>query len=172
MANVQFNPSIAVDEAGLDDIGNNFRIRATKTPVTVASVTFPSNPLGFNYYCGSPTAPISQTSGTAFTLDAGQLLSGIVTLKPTASVNLNFPTAAQIVASLNAVSSGCQVGDIIQLLIINGAGATFTLAPQAASGVTFDANEANTTIPAATSRMFLFRVSNATLGSEAVVAYW
>lgn len=172
MANVSFNPSQAVDEAGLDDIGNNFRMRATKSAVTVGSVTFPANVFGFNYYCGSPTAPISLTSGSAFTLDAGQLMSGIITLKPTASVNVNLPTAASIVAGLNATSSGCQVGDIVQVLMINGASATFTLSPQTNTGLTFDANQATTTIAAATSRMFMFRVTNATLGSEAVVAYW
>lgn len=169
---VQFNPSQAVDMAGMDEIVGNERARASRQSVTVGSVTFPANPLGFNYVAGAPTAPISLTSGSAFTLDAGQVLSGIITLKPTASVNVNLPTAAALVAGLNATSAGCQVGDIIQVLVINGASATFTLAPQVAAGLTFDANQATTTIAAATSRMFMFRVTNATIGSEAVVAYW
>jgi len=165
-------PNVArlVNESDLDTATNNTRVRATTVPITVRSITFPAAPFGINYLDGIGT-PVSLTSGTAMALDTGQLLSGICVLKPTASVNLTFDTAAQIVAGVNAVSSGAQVGDIITTLIINGASA-FTLSPQAAGGLTFDPNQSNTTIAANTSRYMFFRLTNVTSGSEAVIAYW
>lgn len=164
------NVARLVNEADMDTATNNTRVRSTTVPITVRSVTFPSAPFGINYIDGIGT-PVSLTSGVAMSLDTGQLLTGICVLKPTASVNLNFDTAAQIVAGVNAVTSGAQVGDVITTLIINGASA-FTLAPQAAGGLTFDANQSNTTITANTSRYMFFRLANVTPGSEAVVAYW
>jgi hypothetical protein len=166
-----FYPNQACDEAGIDDIFNNARVRATRTPQVVRSVTFPANTLGTCWFEGTGT-PVSLTSGTNFTIDTGQLLTGIVVLKPTASVNVTFDTAAQMVASLNLISAGVQVGDYLCATIINGAAATFTLSPQVSTGVTFDANQAATSIAAGTSRYFMFRFTNVTPGSEAVVAYW
>lgn len=168
---MSLNISRIVDAADTDALNNNSRLRATKSATTVRSVTFPANPLGFNYICGSPLAPISLTSGTAFALDAGQLLTGIIVLKPSANIALTFDTAAQIVAGVNSLSAGAQVGDILQVLVINGSTAN-TIAPTAGGGVTFDANQANTTIAANTSRTFLVRLANVTPGAEAVVLYW
>ena len=165
-----YNYAVSIDEAGIDDVLNNARVRATKVPATVRSITFPANPLGINYIDGIGS-PISLTSGTSFALDAGQLLTGIVVLKPSANINLTFDTAAQIVAGVNTVTAGAVVGDVITTLIINGAAAN-TIAPQAGGGLTFDANQANTTIAANTSRYMFFRLTNVTPGSEAVVAYW
>lgn len=165
------NFSVLEDEAGLDSIISNARIRASRVPITVRSVTFPANPNGTNWISGTGT-PISLTSGSAFALDAGQILTGIITLKPTASVNLTFDTAAQIVAGVNQISSGAEVGDVIEFTVINGASATFTLTPVAGGGITFDPNQANTTILAASSRYFMLRITNVTPGSEAAVLYW
>lgn len=148
-----------INEAGLDALINNTRVRAT-----------PTNPMGTNWLDGTG-APYTATSGTAMSLTAAQMGTGICVLKPSANVNLTFDTAANIVAYFNSNSAGAQVGDYMCVLLINGATAN-TLAPQAANGVTFDANQANTTIAAATSRYMFFRLTNVTLGSEAVVAYW
>lgn len=164
------NFSNLVDSAGMDESLQNSRIRATKSPITVRSITFPANPVGTNWIEGVGT-PISITSASNIPLDAGQILSGIIVLKPSANVNLTFDTAAQIVAGVNAISAGAQVGDIVSFTVINGAAAN-TLAPTAGGGLTFDANQANTTIAANTSRYFMFRLTNVTPGSEAVVAYW
>jgi hypothetical protein len=164
------NFSNIINEVGADTVSSNARVRASNSAITVRSVTFPAAPLGVNYIDGIGS-PVSATSGTAMALDTGQLLTGICVLKPSANVNLTFDTAAQIVAGVNAVSAGAQVGDVITTLIINGAAAN-TLAPQSGSGLTFDANQANTTIAANTSRYMFFRLTNVTPGSEAVVAYW
>lgn len=165
-----YNYATSIDEAGLDGVLNNARVRAAKVPYTVRSVTFPAAPLGVNYIDGIGT-PVSLTSGTAMTLDAGQILTGICVLKPSANVNLTFDTAAQIVAGINTVTAGAQVGDVITTLIINGSTAN-TLAPQTSTGLTYDPNQANTTIASNTSRYMFFRLTNVTPGSEAVVAYW
>ena len=165
-----FNPQQALDFASNDEIINNSRMRATKNAITVRSVTFPASPLGTNWMVGTGT-PVSLTSGSNMTLDTGQLLSGVCVLKPTGNVNLTFDTAAQIVAGVNAISSGAQVGYYINTLIVNGSTAN-TLAPQTSTGLTYDANQANTTISANSSRLMYFRLTNVTPGSEAVVAYW
>ena len=165
-----FDNSRAMNEAGIDQITNNQRSRGSSVPITVRSVTFPAAPLGICYYQGAGT-PISVTSGSNIALDTGQLLSGICVLKPSANVNLTFDTAAQIVAGVNAIGAGAVVGDVICTLIINGATAN-TLAPQTSTGVTYDSNQANTTIAANSSRLMYFRLTNVTSGSEAVVVYW
>src|SRR6266576_1780178 len=95
------NFSRVVNETDLDTVCANSRIRATSVPIVVRSVTFPASPLGVNYIDGIG-APVSLTSGTAMSLDAGQILTGICVLKPSANVNLTFDTAAQIVAGVNA----------------------------------------------------------------------
>lgn len=172
MAFVSNTPRV-VNEADMDTVVNNARIRATTTAQTVRSVTFPANPQGTNYFEGVGT-PVSISTSTTQAIDTGQLLTGLIVIKPTAAnVAVTFDTAAQMVAGCNAISSvGVQVGDYIPVLLINGASATNTLTPTAGNGVTFDSNQATTTIAAATSRYILFRFTNVTPGSEAVVMYW
>lgn len=164
------NPSRLVNEADLDTATANTRVRASNSAVTVRSVTFPGNPLGTNYIDGTG-APVSVASSSNMALDTGQLLSGICVMKASTAVNLTFDTAAQIVAGVNQVTAGAQVGDYITTLLINGSSAN-TLAPQSGGGLTFDPNQANTTIAANTSRYMFFRLTNVTPGSEAVIAYW
>jgi hypothetical protein len=169
-----FNPSQMVDEAGMDAILNNTRVRALRTSTTVTgtggnNVTFPAAPLGVNWIDGIGT-PISLAPASNVTIYPGQLLTGIITIKSTANGNLAFDTAAQIVAGANAVSSGAQVGDYIACLIINGS-ATTTLTPVVSAGLTFDTNNSGTIGPN-TSRYVLIRLANVTPGSEAVVVYY
>jgi hypothetical protein len=171
------NTTLVVDESGLDSVINNARVRALKLPITVLgtgsnNVTFSPAPFGVNWIDGIGP-PISITQGTAVTIYPGQLLTGVITIKPTASINLAFDTAAMIVAGVNAVTSGAVVGDYVTCLIINGAasGSGFNLTPVVSTGVTFDTNNAGIIAPS-TSRYVLMRLTNVTPGSEAVVVYY
>jgi hypothetical protein len=168
-----------VDEAGMDAIISNTRVRASKVAATVTgtsgggnNLTFPANPLGINWIDGVGT-PIPITTGSAVVLYPGQVLSGIITIKPTASIALTFDTAAMLVAGANQVTAGIQNGDYICFLIINGAALAsgFNITPGTSTGVTFDANNAGVIAPA-TSRYVFMRLANVATGSEAVVVYY
>jgi len=147
------------NQAGMDIIQNNQRVRAT-----------PSNPLGVNYLDGIGT-PISLNVSANQTLTAAQLLTGVITVKSSAAINVAFDTAANIVAAVNSNTAGAVVGDYISVLLVNGASATGTLTLVTSTGVTYDANQANSTIPVGTSRYVLIRLTNVTPGSEACVVY-
>lgn len=154
-----FNQAATVSLPGLDEIVNNSRMRATAT-----------NPLGVNYICGSG-APATAAPGATTTITAAQLLTGIITLSPTAACTATFDTGANIVANVNSISAGAVVGDYICVLIINGnATNAITLAVPASGG--FDGNNANRTIPVSSSKYCYIRLTNVTPGSEAYVVYF
>lgn len=160
-----------VNMAGNDEVVTNSRMRATLYPQTIGTVTFPVNPLGVNYICGTG-APISATPGATSTIDVGQLLTGIVIQAPSAGNTSTLDTAANIVKGVNQMSSGVQVGDIIQCYFGNGSGAnTITIA--AGSGGSFDTNQPSSArvIAINSSRWVMVRITNVTAGSEAYVVY-
>lgn len=148
-----------VNEAGLDDIVSNSRVRASA-----------SNPLGVNWIMGSGT-PFSSNPGATLTLTAANMLSGICTINPSAGNTTTFDTAANIVAAVNASSAGAVVGDIIDVIIINGSGVN-TITVAAGTGGAFDTNQPNRGIAVNTSKEFLIRLTNVTPGSEAYTIYF
>ena len=170
MAGFVYNNAASIDEAGLDATINNARVRATKTPITVGTITFPAAPQGINYIDGIGT-PISIVPGATNTLLAEQLLTGIIISAPSAGNTATLDTAANIVAGVNKVTAGAVVGDMITVLIINGSGAN-TITMAAGSGGTFDTNQANRVIAVNTSRYVWVRLTNVTSGSEAYVIYF
>jgi hypothetical protein len=160
--------------AGMDDIVGNERTRAqpittTFTGAVALGSSYTTSVLGQNWINGYGT-PRTGT-GTNNTFLAADMLTGIITYKPTAAATINFDSAANLVSAVNAISAGAVVGDVIQCLIINGsAGTTMTLTTPSAS-VTFDTNQANTTITGATSKYIYFRLGNVTSGTEAYTIY-
>lgn len=162
MATYLMDNTKLIGEANLDQVCNNSRNRATS----------PTNPLGVNWMMGSGATPTSTAPGAnnATALVAANLGIGIVVLSPTAAA-LTFTTdsAVNIIQYMQANSAGVMVGDVLQCLIVNGSANSFTVGFGA--GVTKDTN-VSATMPANTSRMFYFRVSNNTIGSEAVTAYY
>lgn len=154
-----FNNQASVNEAGMDAIINNTRVRAT-----------PTNPLGINYIDGIGT-PVSATPGATVTITAANLLTGIITYAPSTGCTATFDTAANIVAAVNAASAGAVVGDYILCLIINGSG-TNTVTLAAGTGGGFDTNQATRVIAVNTSRYCQIRLTNVTPGSEAYVVYF
>jgi hypothetical protein len=157
--------------AGNDEVVANSRMRATLYPQTIGTVTFPVNPVGTNYICGTGS-PISTTPGATSTIDVGQLLTGIVIQSPSAANTSTLDTAANIVAGVNKMSAGAVVGDIIQCYFGNGNG-TNAITIGAGSGGSFDTNQpvGARTIPVNTSRWVMIRLTNVTSGSEAYVVY-
>lgn len=165
-----FNQGTAWDEAGLDLEVNNMRVRATRAPLTVGTITFPAAPLGINYIDGIGS-PISTAPGASSTLLAEQLLTGIITQSPSTGNTSTFDTAVNIVAAINKVTAGAVVGDYLTFLLINGNGTNaITLAAGVGGG--FDTNQATRIIPVNTSRYCWLRLTNVTPGSEAYVVYF
>lgn len=165
--------------AGLDEVVQNERTRATQQTVTLTGAAglgtaYTTNNQGTNWIAGFGP-PRSGTSATNFTALAADLLTGIITWKNsnTASSNMTLDSAANMVASVNQISSGAQVGDYISCLVINstgsGAGGIITLVNGA--GGTFDANQTAPTIAVGASRYLFIRLTNVTPGSEAYVLY-
>lgn len=164
------NQGNAWDEAGLDLETNNVRVRATRAPITVGTITFPAAPLGVNYIDGIGT-PISTAPGATSTLLTEQLLTGIITQSPSTGNTSTFDTAANIVAGVNKISAGAVIGDMVTVLLINGNG-TNAITLAAGSGGGFDTNQANRTVPVNTSKYVWIRLTNVTPGSEAYVIYF
>lgn len=154
-----FDYSRTIGVAGLDEIINNSRMRATV-----------SNPLGVNWIVGSGT-PVSAAPGATVTITAANLLTGIITFSPTAANTATFDTGANIVAAVNGISAGAVVGDYISCLIING-NATNGITLAAGTGGSFDTNQATRTIPINTSKWVIIRITNVTPGSEAYTIYF
>lgn len=155
-----FNNALVINEAGLDQIVNASRNRATT-----------ANPMGVNYLLGIGT-PVSLNPGATQTLTAAQLGTGVVVLNPSTTNTTTFDTAANIVAYFNANSAGAVVGDILEVLIINGQ-STNTLTLAAGSGGTYDTNQTagSRIIPGNASKVVLIRLTNVTSGSEAYTVY-
>lgn len=168
--------SKTINDAGLDDILGNERTRATINPVTLtATVGVPSsyttNNQGTLWFNGFGT-PRTLSTSSAVTLSAGDLLTGIITINPGAAVTATFDTAANLLTACNSVSAGVQIGDVISCLIVNGVTATNAITLAAGTGGSFDTNQLNTTIPAATSKWVQLRFTNVTPGSAAYTIYF
>ena len=146
-------------ETGMDDVVANSRVRASSTL-----------PLGVNWILGSG-APFSSNPGASLTLTITNMFTGICTLNPSATNTTTLDTAANIVAGVNSTTAGAVVGDIVDVLIING-NASNTITIAAGAGGAFDTNNANRSIPPSSSKEFLVRLTNVTPGSEAYVIYF
>ena len=153
------NNALTINEAGLDGICSNSRIRASATL-----------PLGVNWILGSGT-PFTSAPAATLTLTAANMLTGICTINPSTGNTTTFDTAANIVAAVNNTSAGAVVGDIVDFLVINGNG-TNAITVAAGAGGTFDTNQANRSIPINTSKEFLIRLTNVTPGAEAYIIYF
>jgi hypothetical protein len=150
-----FNNAYTINETNLDQICNNTRNRAST-----------ANPLGVNWMMGIGT-PTSTAPGAnnSTALTAANLGVGIVVISPsTTALTFTTDTATNIVQYIQNNSAGVQVGDVLTCLVVNGSANAFTVG--FGTNVTKDAN-VSATMPANTSRMFYFRVTNATQGSEA-----
>ena len=131
-----------------------------------------SSSFGLMQYNGSAPASIS-TAGAA-TYTAAQLLGGIIVRDPNGAGRTDtLPTAALLVAAVNAYGSGAQVGDLITFLVVNGADAAEAITVAAGSGGAFDANQtaASRTIAQNASKTIYVRLTNVTSGAEAYVIY-
>ncbi|SRR6266849_1813031 len=173
------NVAQQVDMAGDDEVVTNERTRATRVPITLIGTVglgsaYTTNPQGTNWIAGFGP-PRSGTSATNFIALSADLLTGIITWKNsnTATSNMTLDSAANMVATVNNISSGAQVGDYISCLVINstgsGAGGTITIVN--GSGGTFDANQTAPVIAVGTSRYLFIRLTNVTPGSEAYVLF-
>lgn len=115
-------------------------------------------------------AAASVATAGAGTITAAQMLGGVYVRDCAGAGRTDtFDTAAALVAAL----PGAAVGDIIELLIVNGSDAAETLTLAAGSGGGFDTNQtaASRVIPQNTSKVVRIRLTNVTASSEAYVIY-
>lgn len=167
----QFDFSRA-DDVRLDEITMNSRTGYNFASTSVNGGTLPVNVLGTNWMNGFGI-PSSTTPGATSTLTAFQMSSGIAVIAPSAANTLTLETPANVVAMMNARSAGAVVGDIFQVLVINGSGTNaITLSNSGVTGASFDTNQNNKTIAVNTSRYIFFRITNVTPGSEAYTVYF
>lgn len=165
-----------INEAGMDSVVANERTRATVTPVTLTGTvgtpaSYTTNSVGSLWFNGFGT-PRTLSTSAAVTLSAGDLLTGIITINPGAAVTATFDTATNLLTACNSISSGVQIGDVISCLIVNGVTATNAITLASGTGGSFDTNQLNTTIPAATSKWVQLRFTNVTPGSVAYTIYF
>lgn len=125
--------------SGSVDIGNTSTAQIFTTPAAVA--------------LGNATA----------TLTAAQIFSGLGTSTPGSLATFTTPTAAALVA----FTSGVQVGDTIDFVIINLSGSN-AITMAGGTGVTI---VGGTSVAVSSSTTFRVRFSNVTVSSEAVVVY-
>lgn len=121
-------------------------------------------------YLDQSGAAFSDATAGNITLTAAQVLGGTVVRDPNGAGRTDtLPTAALLVAAL----PGAQVGDIIELTIVNGADAAETITIAAGAGGAFDANQtaASRVIIQNTSKTARIRLTNVTASSEAYVVY-
>lgn len=100
------------------------------------------------------------------TLTVAQMLQGILDRSGAVAVSDTTPTAAALVAAMNAASAaGAPVlaGDVVHFQIRNRNTGTLTLL--AGTGVTL---EGTTTVPTVNTRKYAIRFTNVTAGAEAV----
>ena len=120
-----------------------------------------------------PVAPVAQivTAGAA-TYVAENLLRGILIRDPSGASRSDVtPSAAQLVAAAGSKYGGVKVGMIIPVLIVNCADAAEVITVTVGAGVTLGATPGTCAIGQNASRMVLFRFTNVTPASEAVVIY-
>jgi hypothetical protein len=108
------------------------------------------------------------TAGNA-TYTAAQLLSGTIVRNAAGADRTDtLPTAALLVAALNALS-GAEVGDIVETYIVNGSTTTGIITIAAGAGGTFDTNQtaASRVVPLNASKKITIRITSITAGAEA-----
>jgi hypothetical protein len=114
--------------------------------------------------------PASYATAGNVTYTAADLISGVI-VRDCAGAGRSdtLPTAALLVAAI----PGCQVGDIVDTLIVNGSDAAETITLGAGSGGAFDTNQtaASRIIGQNTSKRIRVRLTNVGSGTEAYVVY-
>ena len=101
------------------------------------------------------------STGSSSTATAAQFIRGAYNLSGGTTYGLTTPTAAQLVAAIN----NPEVSSAFLVTLFNGNSGTATLT--AGAGVTFAGLN---TVAAGAARSWVFIVTNATPGSEAIIA--
>jgi hypothetical protein len=118
-------------------------------------------------------AAASINTAGAVTYTSAQLLAGTIVRDPNGLARTDtLPTAALLVAAMIAAGH-CQIGSVLNCLIINGADAAELITLAAGAGGTFDAAQVTTSrsIAQNTSKTIKIRITNITLTTEAYVVY-
>lgn len=118
----------------------------------------------------SSPAPSSIATAGPETYTAAQILSGVIVRDPAGAARTDtLPTAALLVAAVK----NAKVGDMVRVLIVNGADGIEAITLAAGAGGAFDANQtaASRVIPQNASKLVYVRLTNVTASAEAYVVY-
>jgi len=115
----------------------------------------------------------SYNTAGAVTYTAADILGGLIVRDPNGAGRTDvLPTAALLVAAVAAAFGSAEVGQRLQVHIINGADAAEAITIQEGTGGGWDANQVSAkTIPQNTSKDVYIELTNVSSGSEAYVAY-
>jgi hypothetical protein len=114
--------------------------------------------------------PLSDATAGPITITAAQVLAGIIVRDPNGAGRTDtLPTAALLVAAMTRPA----IGDVLKLLIVNGADAAESITIAAGTGGAFDANQTASSriIAQNSSKTIHIRLTNVTASSEAYVVY-
>lgn len=121
-----------------------------------------------NKFVDQAVVPTCITTAGAATYTAAQVLGGIIWRDPAGAGRTDvLPTAALLVAAMIEE----QVGDCIDVLVVNEADENETITLSAGTGGAFDQLAATRIIPQNTSRLVRIVLTNVTAGSEAYKVY-
>lgn len=115
-------------------------------------------------------APTSDATAGNRTYTAAEILGGIIVRDCAGGSRSDvLPTAALLVAAV----PGAKVGDIIEVMVVNGSDAAEVITLGAGAGGGFDTNQtaASRVIPQNATKSLRIRLTNVTASSEAYVAY-
>ena len=124
------------------------------------------NPIIYNM-----PAAASYTGNQTYTV--ADVMGGIIVHDATGNVTGTFPSAAALVKAFQILGSIPAVGDVVYLLLTNGANAAGTITISLGTGGSFDANQGggSRVVPFAQSKTLLIRLTNITPGSEGYIVY-
>lgn len=108
-----------------------------------------------------------KTADTTATLEAADVIGGIVKSTPTGSISITLPDAA----ALLALVPGADVGTTVKFKVVNCAADTHGITLVASSSITNGGIAAHLSVAAATAASFEIVFTNVTTGEEAAVLY-
>lgn len=142
-----------VNFAGIDEIVNNNRVRATAVQGT--------NAQGTMWMAGTGVATNFTAGQTGITITAAILGGGIVVQTPNTTVTWTLDTATNILAYMNANSAGVNVGDILVCDVINASTtAANTITISFGTGGGFDTGQTSLVMGGGTSRTLMIKITN------------
>jgi hypothetical protein len=144
-----------LNASGMDEVVNNSRVRAN---------TSGTNAQGVMWMQG--TGVVTSIASGSSTYTAAQLGGGLIVHKNAGAVNGTLDTATAILNYMNANSAGVNIGDILQVFVMNTGSGALTIVPDASGAL--DGNGSGV-IPANTSKTLNIKIT--AISTPAYIVY-